>query len=72
MARHELDRSALGLGQVADTCKRAMNPWVPYNGGNFLTSREPVSFSKRTLIHGVSKCEVSLLELLMVRSFHRF
>jgi hypothetical protein len=28
---------------------------VPYNVGNFLTSRKPVSFSRRTLLHGVSK-----------------
>jgi hypothetical protein len=28
---------------------------VPYNAGNFLTSCKPVSFSRRTLLHGVSK-----------------
>ena len=27
---------------------------VPLNGGNFLTSCKPVSFSIRTLLHGVS------------------
>jgi hypothetical protein len=27
---------------------------VPLNAGNFLTSREPVTFSRRTLVHGVS------------------
>jgi hypothetical protein len=32
-----------------------MNLWVPQNTGNFLTSREPVSFSRSTLLHGVSK-----------------
>jgi hypothetical protein len=32
-----------------------MNLLVPQNVGNFLTSREPVSFSRRTLLHGVSK-----------------
>jgi hypothetical protein len=31
-----------------------MNPWVPYNAGKFLTSCRPVSFSRRTLLHGVS------------------
>ena len=31
-----------------------MNHRVPKNEGNFLTNREPVSFS-RTLLHGVSK-----------------
>ena len=32
-----------------------MSLQVPQNVGNFLTSREPVSFSRRTLLHGVSK-----------------
>ena len=32
-----------------------MNPRVPWNAGNFLTSCKPVSFSRRTLHHGVSK-----------------
>jgi hypothetical protein len=33
----------------------AMNIRVPYNVGNFLTGRKPVSFSSRTLLHGVNK-----------------
>jgi len=33
----------------------AMNLWVPQNVGNFLISCKLVSFSKRTLLHGVSK-----------------
>jgi len=32
-----------------------MNCRVPWNGGKFLTSCKPVSFSRRTLHHGVSK-----------------
>jgi hypothetical protein len=32
-----------------------MNLRVLQNVGNFLTSRKPVSFSRRTLLHGVSK-----------------
>jgi len=32
-----------------------MNLGVPYNAANFWTSREPVSFSRRTLFHGLSK-----------------
>ena len=32
-----------------------MNLRVPWNAGNFLTSSKPVSFSRRTLHHGVSK-----------------
>jgi len=31
-----------------------MNHRVPQNAGNFLTSRGPVSFSRRTLLHGVT------------------
>ena len=33
-----------------------MNLRVPWNAGNFLTSCKPVSCSRRTLHHGVSKC----------------
>ena len=32
-----------------------MNFRVPENAGNFLTSCKTVSFSRRTLLHGVSK-----------------
>jgi len=32
-----------------------MNLQVPYNAGNFLTSLEPVSFSRRSVLHGVGK-----------------
>jgi hypothetical protein len=32
-----------------------MNLRVPQNAGNFLTSCKTVSFSRRTLLHGVSK-----------------
>jgi hypothetical protein len=32
-----------------------MNLRVPKNAGNFLTSCKPVSFSRRTLLHGLSK-----------------
>jgi hypothetical protein len=35
----------------------AVNLQVPYNAGNFLTSREQVRFSRMTLLHGVSKYE---------------
>jgi hypothetical protein len=32
-----------------------MNPWIPKNAGNFLTSCKPVNFSRRTLLHGLRK-----------------
>jgi hypothetical protein len=32
-----------------------MNFRVPYNADNFLTSCKSVSFSRRTLLHGLSK-----------------
>jgi len=42
----------------------AMNLRVPWNAGNFLTSCKPVSFSRRTLHHGVSKCLCVMLTCL--------
>ena len=35
--------------------KAVMNLRVPLNAGNFLTSCKPVSFSRRTLLHGISR-----------------
>jgi hypothetical protein len=32
-----------------------MNLRVPQNAGNFLTSCKPISFSRRTPLHGVSE-----------------
>jgi len=31
-----------------------MNLWVPQNVGNFFTSWKTISFSRKTLCHGVS------------------
>jgi hypothetical protein len=38
-----------------------MNLQLPENAGNFLTSSEPVSFSRRTLLHGRSKLAIQIL-----------
>ena len=50
----------IGLAQARDRWRTlvsaVMNLRVPWNAGNFLTSCKPVSFSRRTLHHGVSKC----------------
>ena len=47
------------VAQNRDRCRTlvsaVMNLRVPLNAGNFLTSCKPVSFSRRTLHHGVSK-----------------
>ena len=49
----------IGLAQDRDRWQTlvnaVMNLWVPWNVGNFLTSCKPVSFSRRSLHHGVSK-----------------
>jgi hypothetical protein len=35
--------------------REVINLRAPSNAGNFLTSCKPVSFSRRALLHGVSK-----------------
>jgi len=42
---------------VAGTCEYGDEPSGSKNAGNFLTSSKPDSFSRRTLLHGVSKYE---------------
>ena len=43
-----------------------MNFRIPYNAGNFLTNRGPVSFSGRILLHGVSIALCSFARLKAV------
>jgi len=40
-----------------------MNIWVSQNAGNFLTGWKPVSFPRRILLHGVSKCIIIIFNL---------
>ena len=42
-----------------------MNLRVPENEGNFFTSRKPVSFSRRTVLHGVS-VDICILFCILV------
>jgi len=53
------DMDLIELAQDKDRWREltnaVMNLWVPQNAGNFLTSCEPVSFSRMSLLHGVSK-----------------
>jgi hypothetical protein len=45
----------IDMAQVVGTCEYSNEPSGSINVGNFLTRCKPVSFSRRTLLHGVSK-----------------
>jgi len=45
----------IALAQVAGSCEWGIEPSGSINLGNLLTSCKPVSFSRKTLLHGVSK-----------------
>jgi len=47
---------AQDMDRLRAVVNAVMNLRVPYNAGNFLTSWKTVSFSRRILLHGVSKC----------------
>ena len=55
MRGYGLDLAGSGWGQVAGSCDCGNEPSGSINAGNFLTSRKLVSFSRRTLLHGVSE-----------------
>jgi hypothetical protein len=56
MGRHGLDYcgSGQGKGQLASCCECGNKPSGSINLREFLTSLEPVGFSGRILLHGVS------------------
>jgi hypothetical protein len=49
-----------------------MNFRVLYNAGNFLTSWKPVNFSRRALLHGVSKYSPLSLQHVSAAIFRKF
>jgi hypothetical protein len=51
--------------QWRELLNAVMKLWFPLNAGNFVTSWEPVSLSRRTLPHGVSKCYLVALVIWM-------
>ena len=50
-----MNRSGSGQGQLAGICECGNEPSGSIKCGNFLTSCEPVSLSRRTVLCGVSK-----------------
>jgi hypothetical protein len=61
------DMEWIDLAQDRGRCRALVNAVmdirVPQYADNFLTSREPVGFSRRTLPHAVSKLSKSLTSL---------
>jgi hypothetical protein len=57
----------IGLAQDRDRWRVILNAVrnlpVQQNAGNFLTSYKPVSFSRRTLLHGVNKLSSSFINI---------
>ena len=62
----------IGLVQDTDRWQTlvsvVMNLRVPWNAGNFLTSCKPVSFSRTTLHHGVSKEDLAYCTTIHVKN----
>jgi hypothetical protein len=61
-----LDRAGSGSGQVAGTCEYGNELSGSINAGNFLASCKPGRFSRRTLLHGVSKCGYLYIAYILV------
>jgi hypothetical protein len=50
--------------------KAVMKLRFPSNAGNFLTYGKSVSFSRRTLFHGVTKYKIDVVTFLTARNKH--
>jgi hypothetical protein len=55
MLGYGLDRAGSGYGHVVGVCECANEPSCSIKCGEFLDYLKPVSFSRRTVLHEVSK-----------------
>jgi hypothetical protein len=53
-----MNRSRSGYGQLAGSCERGNGTSDSIYVGNFLSSSETISFSRRTLVHASTSWEL--------------
>jgi len=60
------DQAGSAKRQVADTCDCGNEPSGSIKCGEFLVYLKPVSFSRRTLLHEISKYGVSIIFMIYI------